>query len=655
VLTLAAGARRTASAPDRYTASVGGDLDTTLVQPEGRPQISAVRALAMVRELHSVTFLTAVVDGHDDVATFAGDGFSEVRLVAGRQPTSSHEFVATKAVADRAGLHLGDHVGVRAFTQQQADDHTAFVADPAGPTFDATPVGLQRSVNELDDPTPVFRFPPRLLDESIGVVGTVSTIRLQPGTTLDAFRGALQTVPGGDSMFFQSGAIVSPSVRHAVTAQTTGLWIITAVVALAVIAALAQILAGFVRLTPSSRESLRAIGYTPAQGSTEEVVHAAALVVAGAAVGVVGAGLASAWFPRGFARALEPDPGRIRVDAPVLLLGAIVIGVTLLAWVALAARLARRHRVTTRPPVANRALSRATVRPEAHVGVRFALSRDGRDRLSSWATTTALCLAVAAVVATVVFGASLSRLVEDSGRFGYNYDYVAGAPTGGALDPAVIDAARTAPGSASAMALAQGSGALHGQDIDLVGIESLRGGLQPIVLAGRFPASPDEVALGELTARSLKVHLGGTVTFDGADGSPQNYHVVGLVVLPSVSFGEGGGRGATMIPSGLQRVSPDTPLQQLALRLEPGVEPGAVAIGTDVTPSTGQSRPPDVVNVARARSVPAIIAVMVAALALVVLIHALVTSVGARRLDIAVLRALGADRPWITRVVASSG
>ena len=65
VLTLAAGARRTASAPDRYTAAVGGDVDTMLFQPNGRPQTDAVRALPVVQELHSVTFLTAGVDGAD--------------------------------------------------------------------------------------------------------------------------------------------------------------------------------------------------------------------------------------------------------------------------------------------------------------------------------------------------------------------------------------------------------------------------------------------------------------------------------------------------------------------------------------------------------------------------------------------------------------
>ena len=651
VLALAAGARRTASAPDRYTVSVGGDVDTMLVQPEGRPQTSAVRALPIVRELHSVTFLTATVDGADDAAALAGDGFAEARLVAGRQPAASHEFIATTTFADRLGLRLGDRVTVKTFTQQQVDDHSAFTTSPAGAPFEATLVGLQRSASELDDPMAMLRFPSSLLDEPIGVVGTVSSIRLQPGATLEDFRAALATLPGGDAMFFQPGAIVSTSTRHAVDAQSTGLWIVAGVVGVAVVAALGQILAGFVRLPPSSRESLRAIGYTSGQGSTEELVHAAALVVAGVAVGVVGAVIASSWFPRGFARALEPDGGQIRVDGPALLIGATVMALALLAWVAAAARLARRRRLSPRPSAAADALSRTSAPPEAQVGVRFAFSRDGRDRLSSWATIATLCLAVAALVGTLVFGSSLSRLVADGGRYGYNFDHVAGAPTGGPLDPSVIDAARTAPGIAGAMALAQGTGSIGGDDIDLVGVEPLRGGLQPVVLAGRFPASPDEVALGAVTARALDVELGDDITFDGPNGRPVGYRVVGFVVLPSVSFGEGGGRGAAMVASGLQRVVPDAPLQQLALRLQPGAAPDDVLPGVDVTPSSRQTRPPDVVNVARSRSVPTIVAVVVAVLAVVVLLHALLTSVRARRLDIAVLRALGADRPWITRVV----
>jgi hypothetical protein len=266
------------------------------------------------------------------------------------------------------------------------------------------------------------------------------------------------------------------------------------------------------------------------------------------------------------------------------------------------------------------------------------------------ATIGALCLGVAVLVGTLVFGTSLDRLVDDGARYGYNFEYVGGAPTGGSLDPSVMDAARTAPGVVSGMALSQGSAPSAGIDVDLVGVEPLRGGLEPVVLAGRFPATDDEVALGERTADALHVHIGDDVSFDGEQG-PVTYHVVGFAVVPMVSFGEGGGRGAAMLQSGLERVSAGTEPQQLALRLAPGTDPGALSLGVDVTPSSGQSRPADVVTAARARSLPTVIAVVIGLLATVVLVQALVGSVRSRRRDIAVLRALGADGPWVGRVV----
>jgi hypothetical protein len=262
-----------------------------------------------------------------------------------------------------------------------------------------------------------------------------------------------------------------------------------------------------------------------------------------------------------------------------------------------------------------------------------------------------LSLAVAALMGTLVFGSSLSHLVDDGARYGYNYGYVAGAPTGGPLDPSTLGATRSSAGIAGAMALSQSSAPVAGHDVDLVGVEPLRGGLLPVVLSGRFPTSPDEVAMGAVTAASLHLGVGDDATFEGPDGGPITYHLVGVIVMPSVSFGAGGGRGAAMLTAGVQRVSPETQPQQLALELEPGVAPDTLSLGTDVTPSTGQSRPADVINVARSRSVPTIVAVVVGLLAIVVLIQSLVGSVRARRRDIAVLRALGADRQWIARVV----
>ena len=58
-----------------------------------------------------------------------------------------------------------------------------------------------------------------------------------------------------------------------------------------------------------------------------------------------------------------------------------------------------------------------------------------------------------------------------------------------------------------------------------------------------------------------------------------------------------------------------------------------------------------IVNLARIRSVPFLLAGLVAALAVLTLVHVMVTSVHHRRRDLALLRSLGADRRWISRAV----
>jgi hypothetical protein len=59
VLTLAAGARRTASAPDRYTAASGGDPELVVRQPSGEPLTDAVRQLPGVAAVRAITFVPA--------------------------------------------------------------------------------------------------------------------------------------------------------------------------------------------------------------------------------------------------------------------------------------------------------------------------------------------------------------------------------------------------------------------------------------------------------------------------------------------------------------------------------------------------------------------------------------------------------------------
>ncbi len=54
---------------------------------------------------------------------------------------------------------------------------------------------------------------------------------------------------------------------------------------------------------------------------------------------------------------------------------------------------------------------------------------------------------------------------------------------------------------------------------------------------------------------------------------------------------------------------------------------------------------------ARVRRIPGVLAGLLGLLAVLTLVHTLITSIAARRRDLAVLRALGADGRWITSAI----
>ena len=73
VLTFAAGARRTSSAPDRYTAAVGGAFDGLIFQEHGRPRTAEIAALPGASSAASITFVFGALttEGNADVDAIA--------------------------------------------------------------------------------------------------------------------------------------------------------------------------------------------------------------------------------------------------------------------------------------------------------------------------------------------------------------------------------------------------------------------------------------------------------------------------------------------------------------------------------------------------------------------------------------------------------
>ncbi len=191
LLSLAAGARRTASAPDRYTAAVGGDPDAMVTQQLGRPRIDEIAGLRSVDGVEFITFIGADVAGNDTLNAFAGEALGPAaRLVDGRfaDPSAPHEFIANLTFVEEMGATVGERFPVETQTQEQVSGNR-FDEPGRGTPFEATLVGIVDTPDDMDDPTAKVVFPPALLDGDVGVVTTLMVIDLTSGADRDDLRG----------------------------------------------------------------------------------------------------------------------------------------------------------------------------------------------------------------------------------------------------------------------------------------------------------------------------------------------------------------------------------------------------------------------------------------------------------------------------------
>jgi ABC-type lipoprotein release transport system permease subunit len=106
--------------------------------------------------------------------------------------------------------------------------------------------------------------------------------------------------------------------------------------------------------------------------------------------------------------------------------------------------------------------------------------------------------------------------------------------------------------------------------------------------------------------------------------------------------------------AGLQTLDPEVVANTPIFDLRPGSPPGTLAriMTENGAADTGPpSLPVAIENIRRVRAIPYLLAALLGALTLLTIGHLMVTSMHNRRRDVAIVRALGADRRWITRTV----
>jgi predicted lysophospholipase L1 biosynthesis ABC-type transport system permease subunit len=138
----------------------------------------------------------------------------------------------------------------------------------------------------------------------------------------------------------------------------------------------------------------------------------------------------------------------------------------------------------------------------------------------------------------------------------------------------------------------------------------------------------------------------------GATGA-RTLRVTGIVVVPAIEGGDGIGHGGIVTPDGLRKIDPEAALTNAFFDLRPGADAGATErITRETGMEVGRPDPPtEIVNLDRIRSIPFVVGAVLALLAVLAMSHQLIVSIQHRRGDVALLRAIGADRRWVTSVV----
>jgi hypothetical protein len=170
-----------------------------------------------------------------------------------------------------------------------------------------------------------------------------------------------------------------------------------------------------------------------------------------------------------------------------------------------------------------------------------------------------------------------------------------------------------------------------------------------------MPTAPDEIAVGATSLRQLGKDVGDTVTATTAGGGRATLRIVGRTALPSLALDgtEGLGEGAVFTRQGLENLDPDAGPSFFLADLRHGADLAQLQhTYREVGETFGPQRPGAILTYDKVRETPLFLAGLLALLGAGVLVHLLVTSVRARRRELAVLKTIGFTRRQIATAVA---
>jgi ABC-type lipoprotein release transport system permease subunit len=686
-----AGARRTQSSYARYLRSV--NASTMSIGLAGGYDESLTAAVAAFPEVErSATYVGFNVfvlrDGTPDFSkVFEGSGTFDDRYVAqdrftpthGRRfdPTRLDEVVLNERGAEQLGYHVGDHLDLGAYTNDQTAD-PAFLSHPPPPALRtrATVVGIGALPEEVlqddGDRTPRL-FLTRAYTyraQSTVTYGLQGLVLRHGDPDIAAVRNRVNAAnPSGD-VEFRVTSVDTFHAKQATRPLAIALGLFGGIAAIAGLVLVAQALARAIRAERAQRATLRALGARPSEIVGASLVAPAIAVLAGVVLAVVLAFAASPLMPIGPVRRVEVARG-LDVDVTVLLGGAVLMALVLLAALAVLAWREAPHRIEvghqatrSRTPRVVNAVSSAGLAPSVVTGMRFAL--EPSDPVTAAPTRSVIAgaaIAIAALVGALTFGASLNALVDHPHLYGWTWDATVIAGNGyGNLPEAQARSVLAHDEHVAAWSSASfGFDTVNGGEVPLIGMAP-GSRVAPTIVSGRFLGAPDEIVLGTATARQLHAGVGDRVTIGRGD-ERTTARVVGTAILPTIGMLHVAhtslGVGAVVVPARLPNIGldiqgrPATGLGPGAIfvRYRPGTDAGAelARLKRAMTPLADFAgidvlevqRPAEIVNSSSIGSAPVLLAAALVLGAMVSLALALAGSVRRRRRDLTVLKALG--------------
>jgi ABC-type antimicrobial peptide transport system permease subunit len=529
-----------------------------------------------------------------------------------------------------------------------------------------------------------------------------AAVRLAPGASVTAFFGAAEALAGhyqettGNIITINQSDQVSATQR-AIGPEAVALALFAGLAGLIALAVIGQLLSRQLALDAAEFPILRALGVRRPALVGLSLARLALVTVTGAIVAVAVAVAASPLMPIGPARLAEPHPG-LEVNVAILATGFAAIALLPLAVLVPPAWRAARQAGgilgvaedtdrQSRPSRLAAALTHAgSVTGGAGVAMAFEAGH-GRTAVPVRSALAGSVIAVAALAAAAVFGASLIDLVSTPHDYGQNWqqevDLSFGAASG-AQAALLMHALPTVSGLAAGN---YGQLTIDNRIVPAIGLDQVRGSGYLTLLAGRAPAAPDEIAIGAQTLRAIGAHLGQTIQvtinqiINGGPGVPVRMRIVGVTVLPAFTRGgfspTGLGTGAVLRAAVLSKSEQSggpatapctgggTCYNFFLLRYRPGASLAAGAttitgalqasgcpVGSCIVPAVADQRPGDIKNYASIRDTPLALAVVLAVLAIGTLAHVLLTGVRRRRRDLALLKTLGFTRRQLLGTVA---